>query len=81
MTHQRSMFAHIKPGALSKMLGIPVEDNIPFTLLEKIRKTPIGETIKNPTQKGRQTIKVTKLLKQRAVLGQNAKRVTQKRFG
>ncbi|MFA5136948.1 MAG: hypothetical protein WC489_06205 [Patescibacteria group bacterium] len=78
---KNSMFEHIKPGALSKMLGIPVKDNIPFTLLEKIRRTPIGDTITNPTKRGRNTIKVTKLLKKRAVLALNAKRITQKRFG
>ena len=52
-----------RPGALSKQLGIPIKDNIPKTLLEKIAKTPIGKTIRNPTKKGKRRIKVTRKLK------------------
>jgi len=59
--------AQLKKGALSRQLGIPEQDNIPFTLLEKIRKTEIGKTIKNPTKSGNQEIKITKKLKKRAV--------------
>ncbi|RLG76803.1 MAG: hypothetical protein DRO12_03715 [Thermoprotei archaeon] len=57
-----------RPGALSRQLGIPVEENIPVTLLRRIARTPIGETVRNPTKKGKRRIKVTRLLKKRAVL-------------
>jgi len=56
-------------------LQIPIKDNIPFTLLEKIRTTPIGKTITNPTKKGKRRIKVTAFLKKRAVLALNLKRI------
>ena len=58
----------IKRGTLSRQLGIPVEDNIPITLLKAIRDAKIGSTIKNPTKTGKPHIKVTRLLKRRAVL-------------
>ena len=64
-----------KSGTLSRQLQISIKENIPFTLLEKIRKTPIGTTITNPTTKGKKRIKVTRLLKQRAVLALNLKRI------
>ena len=66
--------ATLKKGALSRQLGIPEKDNIPFTLLEKIRKTEIGKTIKNPTKSGKPEIKVTRKLKRRAVLALTMKR-------
>jgi len=60
--------ATLKEGTLSRQLGIPIKDNIPVTLLKAIRDADIGETIKNPTKKGKKQFKVTKLLKQRSVL-------------
>lgn len=57
-----------KEGALSRQLGIPEKDNIPVTLLKKIKDTDIGERIHNPTQKGKRWLKVTRLLKRRSVL-------------
>jgi len=66
--------AQLKKGALSRQLGIPEKDNIPFTLLEKIKKAEIGETIKNPTKSGKREIKVTNKLKKRAVLALTMKR-------
>ena len=60
--------ATLKEGTLSRQLGIPIEDNIPVTLLKAIRDTDIGETIKNPTKKGKKQFKITKLLKRRVVL-------------
>ena len=60
--------AALKEGGLSRQLGIPIEDNIPVTLLKAIKNTDIGETIKNPTKKGKRQFKVTKLLKRRSVL-------------
>jgi hypothetical protein len=68
-----------KAGSLHRMLEVPESEDLPFTLLEKIRVTPIGETIKNPTKIGKTHIKVTKLVKQRAVWGLNMKRIGQKR--
>ena len=60
--------AGIKKGALSRQLEIPEEENIPTTLLNAIRYAEIGDTIQNPTTSGKRTIKVTRLLKRRAVL-------------
>jgi hypothetical protein len=68
-----------KKGSLHRMLEVPKSEDIPFTLLEKIRNTPIGETIKNPVKTGKDKIKVTKLVKQRAVWGLNMKRISQKK--
>jgi hypothetical protein len=64
-----------KEGALSRQLGIPVRDNIPFTFLENIVNAPIGNVARNPTQKGVKRIKVTRLLKQRANFALNVKRI------
>ena len=57
-----------KKGALRAQLRIPKNKNIPCTFLQKIRKTDLGKTIHNPTQVGIREIKVTPLLKKRAVL-------------
>jgi len=65
----------LKKGALSRQLGIPEKDNIPFTLLEKIKKAEIGTVVKNPTKSGKEDIKVTKKLKKRAVLALTMKRL------
>jgi len=62
-----------KRGALSRQLGIPEEKNIPITLLEKIKKAKIGSTVRNPTEQGKKRIKVTRLLKKRAVLAHTLK--------
>lgn len=62
------------PGTLSRQLKIPVKENIPFTLLEKIKSAKIGDTIKNPAKRGMSRIKVTRLLKRRAVMALNLKR-------
>jgi len=68
-------FKKKKKGALSRMLNIPEKENIPFTLLEKIRVTAIGKTIKNPTKTGKKQIKVTRLLKRRSGAALNVKRI------
>ena len=60
--------AKLKKGTLSRQLDIPEIDDIPITLLRAIRDADIGDTIKNPTKMGKQKIKVTRLLKMRAVL-------------
>lgn len=62
-----------KKGALSRQLGIPIEENIPMTLLNKIVSARAGETIRNPTQTGNKKIKVTRLLERRAILARNLK--------
>ena len=72
-------YAVKRPGALSRQLGIPIKDNIPKTLLEKIAKTPIGKTIRNPTKKGKRRIKVTRKLKRRAVLALTLKRLARRK--
>lgn len=62
-------------GTLSKQLGIPIEDNIPITLLDAIIRAPIGTIIDNPTDEGHKRFKVTRLLKQRSVLAKNLKNI------
>ena len=70
---------NLKRGALSRQLGIPEKENIPFTLLEKSRRTKIGKRIRNPTKTGKRLIRVTRLLKKRAVLALTLKRITKKK--
>jgi hypothetical protein len=70
---------HHKEGSLHRMLGVPRSETIPFTFLETIRNTTIGKTAKNPTQIGKPSVKVTQLVKSRAVLALNLKRIGQKR--
>jgi len=60
-------------GSLSRALDIAQEDNIPMTLLTKIKNTEIGETVSNPTSTGKSSIKVTKSLKKKAVAAHNMK--------
>ena len=54
----------IKTGALSKMLRIPEEENIPMTLLRRLNKMEIGTEFE---QKGK-TMKMTNLMKKRVSL-------------
>ncbi len=68
-----------KPGALSRQLGIPVEKNIPKKLLLKIKRAKVGTTIRNPTKVGKRRIKVTRLLKRRAVLALTLKKLAKRR--
>jgi len=67
--------AEIKKGALHRQLGIPEGVKIPVSLLEKIDRAEIGSTITNPTKVGKKRIKVTRLLKRRAVLALTFKRM------
>mgnify|MGYP000047013403 CR=1 FL=1 len=69
----------MKRGALSRQLNIPVEKNIPKTLLRKIKATKIGSTIRNPTKTGKARIKVTKKLKKRATLALTLKEIAEKK--
>ena len=64
-----------KPGKLHSDLGISKDEKIPMTLLNVIIKARAGQTIKNPTSKGRRRIKVTRKLEQRAILAKNLKKM------
>lgn len=64
-----------KPGALSRQLGIPIKQNIPMGLLNKIVGAKAGQTITNPTKTGDRRIKVTRLLERRAILARNLKNI------
>jgi hypothetical protein len=66
-----------KTGATHRMLGIPSGHKLPFTLLERIKSADIGDVIINPTKTGKARIKVTPLLKKRAVLAYTLKRMRQ----
>jgi len=68
-----------KPGALSRQLEIPIEKDIPKRLLQKISKAKIGTVVKNPTKTGKKKIKVTPLLKKRAVLALTLKEIGKKK--
>ena len=59
---------NLKPGALRKMLKIPMNKNIPLTLLKKINKAETGIMLKNPTKIGPWKIKITPQLKKRVNL-------------
>jgi hypothetical protein len=61
----------IKKGALSKQIGVPIEKNIPMKVLNKITSTEVGRTVTVPKGK----VKVTLLLKRRAVMAKNLKKI------
>ena len=67
--------AQHKKGSLHRMLSIPCPVRIPFTLLQSIVDTKIGDVAKNPTEVGKPTYAVTKLMKARANWGLNLKRI------
>lgn len=71
--------AKLKKGALSKQLGIPEKENIPITLLRKIKKAKTGTVVRNPTKSGKRKIKATRLIKKRANLAITLKRIGKKR--
>jgi hypothetical protein len=56
---------------LREQLGISQKRKVPVTLSQKISRTPAGKTISNPTKAGKKRIKVTPLMKKRAVLAKN----------
>lgn len=68
-----------RPGALSRQLGIPAKENIPVSLLRRIKARPIGSVVRNPAKVGRRRIKVTPLLKRRATLALTLKRLARRR--
>ncbi len=65
----------IKKGALHKQLGVPEERKIPITLLNKIISAEVGKVIKNSSKSSKKMIKVTSLLKKRANLAKNLKKI------
>jgi len=64
-----------KPGKLHFDLGISKEEKIPLSLLNAIIKAKAGQTIKNPTSKGKKRILVTRKIEQRAILARNLKNI------
>jgi len=65
----------IKKGALHKQLGVPEERKIPITLLNKIISAEGGKVIKDSSKSSKKMIKVTSLLKKRANLAKNLKKI------
>ena len=61
--------------SLSTQLNINENENIPIELLNTIISTRIGTLIHNPTNSGKRVIKVTRLLKRRAVLARTLKTI------
>lgn len=57
-----------KKGSLHKQLGVPMDKRIPKRLLSRIKSAEVGKTVHNPTRTGKRRVKVTGLLKKRAVL-------------
>ena len=57
-----------KEGSLHRQLEVPLDRKIPKTLLARIKTAEIGTKIKNPAKTGKPKMKVTRLLKKRAVL-------------
>jgi len=78
----RKALSKNRPGSLSRQLSIPIKDNIPKSLLNKIIRAKAGQTITNPTKSGKRRIKVTRLLERRAIFARTLKsfRKTKRRF-
>ena len=70
-----------RPGSLHRQLRVPDGTALPKTFLEEIKATPIGKMVSNPTKTGIREIKVTRLVKQRAVLALSLERFSEERFG
>ena len=68
----------LKKGVLHKQLGISKDEKIPLSLLNKIISAKPGETITNPTNKGRKKIKVNRLLERRSILARNLKSIAKR---
>ena len=64
-----------KPGKLHSDLGISKDEKIPMSLLNVIIRAKAGQTIKNPTFKGKKRILVTRRIEQRAILARNLKNI------
>ncbi len=81
MTKKYWIPSKIKKGALSKQLGIPESAVIPIGLLSDIKHAEIGTVIQNRYSIGKPIIKITKLLKQRAVMAHTLKTIGGGRVG
>ena len=66
---------HLKKGALHEQLGINKREKIPISLLNTIISAKAGQTIKNPTKKGKRRILVTRKIERRAILARNLKNI------
>lgn len=69
----------LKKGALSRQLQIPIQKNIPVVLLKKIVCAKAGQTITNPTSMGKKRIKVVRVMKKRANLALNLKKIRRRK--
>lgn len=67
-------FKRAGKGTFHKQLGIPPTEKIPLTFLQAIVNTEIDMYAHNPTNTGDKMIKVTRLVKRRAVALLNADR-------
>ena len=56
-------------GGLHRSLGIPQGEKIPMSLVRKLIRAEVGETITNPTSKGKKRIRVTGRIKKQVSLG------------
>ena len=71
---KKNPFKNIKKGALHRQLSIKQDKDIPVSLLRKIKRSPTGRTISNPTKTGKRRIPVTPLLKKRVQFALNFRR-------
>jgi len=52
---------------LRRELGIPEHEKLPETLIRRIARARVGETITNPTKVGKRRIHITKKLRDKAI--------------
>ncbi len=69
----------LKKDVFSNQLDIPPKNKIPMVLLNRIIAAKRGDIVKNPANIGKKSIKVTSLLKKRAILVRNLKRISEDR--
>ena len=67
-------FKRAGKGVFHRQLGVPTSEKIPLTFLQAIVDTKIGMMAHNPTTTGDKMVKVTPLMKKRAVALLNADR-------
>jgi hypothetical protein len=67
-------FKRAGKGVFHRQLGVPTSEKIPLTFLQAIVDTKIGMVAHNPTSVGHKMVKVTALMKKRAVALLNADR-------
>ena len=67
-------FKRAGKGVFHRQLGVPTSEKIPMTFLQAIVDTKIGMYAHNPTSTGHKMVKVTALMKKRAVALLNADR-------